>query len=126
MARPRLFTFTPEELKKEIEKYLKKCSADDVLPDESGMILFLGIRQNEYDRMKEKPEYDAALEYAYLSRRSWLERKMVMDRSAAAGCKYALEQMHNGGYSDKVKVETKQKNVNVHLDVMGEEKEWSM
>lgn len=115
-------TYTPEEFEKKVKIYFKDCEETrKVFPDESGMLNFLDIEDEEYEALKTAEGYDKIIRWAKRRRTSWLERKMVSDPKSATGCKSALQQEKNGGYSDRP-VERKDRQLIVKLDMTGETK----
>lgn len=95
-------TYTPEEFRNKILLYFKDCEERRlVFPDEAGMLNTLDIDDEEYEALKDIPEYAKMIRWARRRRTSWLERAMVMGTKAASGCMNALKQEKNGGYSEK-------------------------
>ena len=115
-------SYTVEEFGKKIMAYFQECEdVRDVFPDEAGMLNFLDIEDEEYEKLKERPGYDKIIRWAKRRRTSWLERQMVTNNKAANGCMNALKQEKNGGYSDRP-VERKDRQLIVKLDLGGEPK----
>lgn len=112
-------TYSVEEFGKRVRFYFQDCEETrGVFPDESGMLNALDIEDTEYETLKKTEGYDKILRWAMRRRKSWLERKMVTDSRAANGCKAALMQMNNGGYSDKP-AERPDRKLIVKLDMGG-------
>ena len=111
--------YTVEEFRERVLRYFKDCEETrDVFPDEAGMLNALNIEDEEYAELATKPGYDKIIRWARRRRMSWLERQMVSNPRAAAGCKTALMQMKNGGYSDKP-AERPDRKLIVKLDMGG-------
>lgn len=106
-AKPTRDTYdTPAKLRKAIDDYFDLVLKKDVLPDEAGMLLFLGLRKRDFDyycseENKHREAYIDILEEAQLRRESYLSRVMSSDNKRAQGCMNALKQEKNGGYGDK-------------------------
>lgn len=110
-------TYTIEEFDKRIKYYFKDCEETrNVFPDESGMLNFLDIADEEYEALGATPGYDKIIRWARRRRTSWLERHMVESNRAANGCMNALKQSKNGGYSDRP-MERKDRKLIVMLDM---------
>jgi len=110
------YKFTPEQLEIEMNKYFFKVETQEKsFPDESGMLNFLRITDEEYEEMCRDPKYKNVLTYARRRRHSWLERQMVADNKKATGCYNALKQEENGGYVDKP-VGNKERKIIVRLE----------
>lgn len=91
-----------EEFEKKVRYYFKDCEETrNVFPDESGMLNFLDISDEEYDELRNTAGYERVIRWAKRRRTSWLERQMVVNNKAAMGCMNALKQEKNGGYSDR-------------------------
>ena len=115
------FTLTPEECDKRVKYYFKDCEETrKVFPDESGMLNYLDIEDEEYEEMKEDPAYMKIFRWARRRRTSWLERAMVSDNKKANGCMNALKQSQNGGYSDRP-IENKTRKLIVQLEGLDED-----
>ena len=106
-AKPTRSTYdTPTKLQSAIDKYFDLVLRKDVLPDEAGMLLYLGLRKRDFDYYcsDENPDHERyidILEEAQLRRESYLSRVMSSDNKRAQGCMNALKQEKNGGYGDK-------------------------
>lgn len=112
-------TYTPEEFEKKVRYYFKDCEETrGVFPDESGMLNFLDIEDDEYDELKKTPGYDKTIRWAKRRRTSWLERQMVVNNKAAMGCMNALKQEKNGGYSDRGQQQNTERKLIVKLEGM--------
>lgn len=95
-------TYTPEDFRNKILLYFKDCEERRLcFPDEAGMLNALDIDDEEYEALKDIPEYAKMIRWARRRRTSWLERAMVTGTKAAGGCMNALKQEKNGGYSEK-------------------------
>jgi len=97
---------TPEQLKTWTRRYCDACEEKDIFPDFAGMMLWLGLEDEDIERMQdpENPDYDEfrkALAYGRRRRESFLARTMTRDKARAAGCYNALKQGINGGYGEK-------------------------
>lgn len=115
-------SYTVEEFGKKVMAYFQDCEdVRDVFPDESGMLNFLDIEDEEYEKLKARPGYDKIIRWAKRRRTSWLERQMVSNPKVSAGCKNALQQEKNGGYSDRP-VDRSDRKLIVKLDMSGGKK----
>ena len=115
-------TYSVEEFEKKVKIYFRDCEETrKTFPDESGMLNYLDIEDEEYEALKTAEGYDKIIRWAKRRRTSWLERKMVSDPKSATGCKIALQQEKNGGYSDKP-MERKDRQLIVKLDMTGDTK----
>ena len=93
---------TPEECDAKVKYYFHDCEETrNVFPDESGMLNFLDIDDDEYKAMIDDENYRKIFRWAKRRRTSWLERAMVTDNKKTNGCMNALKQEKNGGYSDR-------------------------
>ena len=112
MPRPRKVG-TPEDMKRNVEKYINDRLEQDELPSFAGMLKYLGISKRTYQRLmnveedddtmseEERHAYRKIFEDAQLIREDWLERKMVRDPRAANGCMNSLKQPMNGGFKER-------------------------
>lgn len=92
---------TADELRKQVERYMADCEAEDVFPDLAGMRLYLGISERTMQRYSEEEGFREVFEYAKDCRESYLVRRMTKDNKLAQGCLNALKQPSNGGYIDR-------------------------
>ena len=93
----------PDRLKGMIDEYFDSLSALE-FPDYAGMLLYLGLFQDEVDEMCSgdsamAAKYRRAFDYAALRRESWLSRIAASDSKLAAGAFNLLKQQKNGGYT---------------------------
>ena len=89
------------ELRRGIEEYFSRCEGLERFPTEAGMLLALGLGEEEYEKLRGERLYAREFERARLARMDWLENRMVTESGRAAGCMNALKQEKNGGYADK-------------------------
>lgn len=95
-------SYTPEDFKKKVMIYHRDCEETRLeFPDEAGLLNFLNISDEEYEELKNNPDYAPIIRWARRRRTSWLERMMVTGKKGAVGCMNALKQEKNGGYADK-------------------------
>jgi triphosphoribosyl-dephospho-CoA synthetase len=114
---------TVEEFDKEIESYFKTCQEEGIFPDEAGLILFLGLEQEEYRRLREGKRgkgYAAAISRARLRRESIIVRELYNTEKAATGKIFVARQPENGGLTDKHKEAAAPVTVKVRLAGAGE------
>lgn len=111
------FTFDPETLMKAIKCYHNEAEGKGNFADLAGLLNYCMLTDEEYEAMKEDPDFKMDLLYAKRRRESWLNRKAV-DSKASNGCKMLLAQEENGGYSDKPP-ENKEKKFIVKLEGVG-------
>ena len=63
--------YTPEQLDIKVKQYFKHCEENlFVFPDESGMLNFLDVEDDEYEEMKELEGYRKVLRWARRRRMS--------------------------------------------------------
>lgn len=106
-----------------IDAYFDKCRAQEIYPDEAGLILHLGITKELYDEYKENAddkysEYARCIDNARLRRESIIVRDIYASSSAATGKIFLARQPGNGGLTDKQAQEQKKLMIEV---VIGEE-----
>lgn len=94
---------TPEKLKEKIDEYFDSLSSLE-FPDYAGMLLYLGLFQDEVDDICNGDDATAAkyrrvFDYAALKRESWLSRVAASDSKLASGAFNLLKQQKNGGYT---------------------------
>ena len=89
------------ELRQGIEEYFDARREENRFPTEAGMLLSLGLSEEEYKKLSEDRMFKKEFERARLARMDWLENQMVTESGRAAGCMNALKQEKNGGYADK-------------------------
>ena len=89
------------ELRERIEAYFEKRAAQGRFPTEAGLLLELGLGEEEYGKMRADRLFGAEFERARLARMDWLENQMVTESGRATGCMNALKQEKNGGYADR-------------------------
>ena len=89
------------ELRERIEAYVEKRAAQGRFPTEAGLLLELGLGEEEYGKMRADRLFGAEFERARLARMDWLENQMVTESGRATGCMNALKQEKNGGYADR-------------------------
>ncbi len=89
------------DLREKIDGYFAEREAQGRFPTEAGLLLKLGLSEEEYARRLGDARYRPELERARLRRMDWLENQMVTESGRATGCMNALKQEKNGGYADK-------------------------
>ena len=90
-----------KRLREGIERYFAGREAEGRFPTEAGLLLELGLTEEEYAAYLADERYRPELERARLRRMDWLENQMVTESGRATGCMNALKQEKNGGYADK-------------------------
>ena len=105
---------SPEDMKRNIERYFADREAKGEFPTFAGMLRWLGISRRTYNRYMDDENKDETLseedrfayrkifEDAQLRREDFLEKRMVTDPRAANGCMNSLKQPQNGGFKDKI------------------------
>ena len=105
---------TPEDMKRNVERYFAEREARDEFATFAGMLKFLGISKRTYQRymnddngdetmsQEDRMAYRKIFEDAQLRREDYLERRMVAEPRLANGCMYSLKQPQNGGFKDKI------------------------
>ena len=108
---------TPEDMKRNVERYFADREAKGEFPTFAGMLRWLGISRRTYSRYMDDENKDESLneedrfayrkifEDAQLRREDFLEKRMVTDPRAANGCMNSLKQPQNGGFKDKIEGE---------------------
>lgn len=104
----------PDVFRQRVEQYFEACSAENVLPDEKGMYVFLDVLEEDLedyldDSNPNSKAYLRILKLARYKRESWLARTMVSDSGKASGCMNALKQEQNGGYKNTTSTDRKQR-----------------
>ena len=94
-------TYDLNTLTQKIDEYFKNCNAEDIFPDEAGMIIYLDISHKTYERYGKDEELSEPIARARALRESWLVRRMTGEPKLAQGCLNALKQPKNGGYVDR-------------------------
>lgn len=90
-----------KRLREGIERYFAEREAEGRFPTEAGLLLELGLTEEEYSGQFADDRLRHELERARLRRMDWLENQMVTESGKATGCMNALKQEKNGGYADK-------------------------
>lgn len=105
---------TPEDMKRNVERYIAERIEKDQLPTFAGMLKYLGISKRTYYRLidddngdetlseEDRHAYRKIFEEAQLVREDWLETTMVADGKRANGCMNSLKQPQNGGFKDRI------------------------
>lgn len=104
-----------------INAYFTECRANGNYPDEAGMILYLGLEREAYDRYLcggEGKGYAAALKRAQLKRESIIIRDIYGSEKASTGKIFLARQISSGGLP--VKPAEKSKKVTVDVRINGE------
>ena len=108
---------TPEDMKRNVEKYFAEREALGEFATFAGMLKFLGISKRTYYRYLEDDNGDESMseedrrayrkifEDAELRREDYLEKKMVSEPRLANGCMNSLKQPQNGGFKEKIETE---------------------
>ena len=94
---------TPETLKKKIDEYFDECG-DRVFPDYAGMLLSLGLFEDEVSALCDGEDttavkYRRVFDYAKLKRKSWAVREAANDSKRGSILFNLLKQEENGGYT---------------------------
>jgi len=113
-----------KQFEKTIESYFKTCEEAGVFPDEAGLILFLGLEREEYERLRDGKRgkaYAAALSKARLRRESIIVRELYNTEKAATGKIFVARQPENGGLTDKPREAHAPVTVEVRLAGAGED-----
>ena len=95
---------TAAEFEQAIESYFKHCEEQGAFPDEAGMILFLGLDREEYDRLRAGRRgraYADAISRARLRRESIIVRELYQTEKSATGKIFVARQPENGGLTDR-------------------------
>ena len=123
---------TAEELEQAVEEFFTMREAQEMFPDEPGMIVFLmdrfGISTGTYRRYNENDseedeniykKHAQILARARLRRESWLCTRMAGDNKAAQGCLNNLKQPKNGGYIDRPQDSGSSATITLKIDGVG-------
>ena len=94
---------TPETLKKRVDEYFDECGSA-VFPDYAGMLLSLGLFEDEVSELcdgedEAAAKYRRVFDYAKLKRKSWAVREAANDSKRGATLFNLLKQEENGGYT---------------------------
>ena len=94
---------TPETLKKKVDEYFEECG-NAVFPDYAGMLLSLGLFEDEVTELCDGDDSTAAkyrrvFDYAKLRRKSWAVREAANDSKRGSILFNLLKQEENGGYT---------------------------
>lgn len=89
------------KLRERIDEYFSRRTDEGRFPTEAGMLLFLELGEEEYEKMQRERLFRREFERARLARMDWLENQMVTESGRASGCMNALKQEKNGGYADR-------------------------
>lgn len=105
---------TPEEMMIAVNDYFAKCKEEFEFPDYAGMLVHLGLFEEDVEFYEKKDNrYADIFRVAMLKRQSYLSRTMSMDGKRATGCMNLLKQPENGGFSDKPQVKDRQLKIDV-------------
>lgn len=108
-----------KRLREIAEGYFTECEEKGRFPTEAGLMLALGMNEEDYERCWDRPDRRRVLEAARLRRMDWLENQMVTESGKATGCMNALKQEKNGGYVDKAGASQGAKQLVVLLEGLG-------
>ena len=94
---------SPETLKKKVDAYFEECG-NVVFPDYAGMLLSLGLFEDEVTELCDGDDSTAAnyrrvFDYAKLRRKSWAVREAANDSKRGSILFNLLKQEENGGYT---------------------------
>ncbi len=94
---------TPETLKKKVDEYFNECG-NTVFPDYAGMLLSLGLFEDEVAELCDgdsdaAAKYRRVFDYAKLKRKSWAVREAANDSKRGSILFNLLKQEENGGYT---------------------------
>ncbi len=110
---------TVKEFENRVATYFEQCQRDGIYPDEAGLILFLDLERDAYERYASGAEgkgYAACLHKARLRRESILVRDIYGTDKAATGKIFLARQESNGGLTDKPREETRKVTVDVRIN----------
>jgi hypothetical protein len=99
------------DMENKVNTYFAQCAEQDTFPDEAGLILFLGISEEMYEkymscRLKRYKPFALCLERARLRRESILVRDIYASAARTpTGKMFLARQAENGGLTDKPKKE---------------------
>lgn len=110
----------PIDLENKIREYEAECEAKNVFADEGGMMIYCKLSSKQRDALCDESnphheEYLEIFERARFRRQSALERRMVTEPKAAAGCMNALKQKSNGGYTDRPVADTGAQSLTINI-----------
>ena len=95
---------TVGELEGKISAYFAQCAETGAYPDEAGMILYLGLEREDYEKYlggDSGKGYAACFKKARLRRESIIVRDLYASEKATTGKIFLARQTNNGGLSDK-------------------------
>lgn len=110
---------TIKEFESRISTYFSECQASGAYPDEAGMLLFLGLEREAYERYLRGAEgkgYATCLRKARLKRESIIVRDIYGSDKASTGKIFLARQLSNGGLSEKPKEETQKMTIDVRIN----------
>lgn len=103
------FKYAPEQFADMVKKYHVQMETSVLaFPDLPGLLNFLDIEDDEYDRMEEDEAYKKTCLWAKRRRQSYLERAAVTSRNNT-GIKMLMSMPENGGYVEKAVDKTPRK-----------------
>lgn len=102
---------TPEALEAKCQEYRSLCEAEDIFPDEAGMLLYLGLSRDMKSRYESREDGGFAEVFKkYMAiRESMLVRELFRNPRGASAYTFLLKQPENGGYGDKQQAESDDK-----------------
>ncbi len=109
---------TIKEFEDRIDRYFTECAQTGAYPDEAGMILYLGLEREEYDRYlggAEGKGWAACLKKARLRRESIIVRDLYASEKATTGKIFLARQVNNGGLSDKPREDSPMMTIDVKI-----------
>lgn len=101
------------DMENKVQAYFAFCGEQNIFPDEAGLILFLGISEEMYEKYKSRSlkryaPFALCLERARLRRESILVRDIYASAARApTGKMFLAKQAENGGLTDRPKKEEK-------------------
>ena len=107
------------ELRRRIDEYFALREAEGRFPTEAGMLLYLDMSEERYEKLLEDVTYRKEFDRARLARMDWLENRMVTESGRATGCMNALKQEKNGGYMDRASLSGREQRLVICLDGVG-------
>lgn len=102
-----------------INAYFSECRTNSNYPDEAGLILYLGLERESYDRYLNGGEgkgYATALRKAQLKRESIIIREIYGSDKASTGKIFLARQTSNGGLSDKPREDMQKVTIDVRIN----------
>ena len=108
-----------KDFESKISAYFSDCEETGAYPDEAGMILYLGLEREDYDRYitgGDGKGYAAALKKARLRRESIIVRDLYASEKATTGKIFLARQINNGGLTDKPREETQTMTIDVKIN----------